>query len=169
MAEFSFKGLDEVTLSMREVAELPTEIIDAMLNAGADVAVEAQRAEARRLGMYAGSTTHNNTRSTSATNILYGQTRSYSTGATARSLKVGNAKLDSRGNRVVSVFPVGSRTRGKKRPRKTKNTEIAFLNEFGARTINARRFIRTANEKSAAAVEKAEFEVYDKWLKSKDL
>lgn len=152
MAEFSFKGLDEVTLSMREVAELPTEIIDAMLNAGADVAVEAQRAEARRLGKVGGYRNPN-------------QTRDYSTGTTARAIKKGRVKVQKE-HRVLYITPTGSRTRGKKAPR---NAEIAFVNEFGSKTIHARGFMRAANEKSAAAVEKAEFEVYDKWLTSKDL
>ena len=59
MAEISFKGLDEFRLSLEEVANLPDEIIDEMLNAGADVAAEAQRKEAAVVlrGEYATGTT----------------------------------------------------------------------------------------------------------------
>lgn len=39
MAKVEFKGIDEVELSFKELAELPDEVIDAMLNARADVAL----------------------------------------------------------------------------------------------------------------------------------
>lgn len=156
MAEFSFKGLDEVRLSLKEVAELPDEVVDEILNAGADVLVPAQRREAEKLGKIGG---YRNPK----------QTRDYSTGTTARSIKKGRVKIAKNGGRVLYVTPVGSRTRGKKKPRATRNAEIAFANEFGTRTIHARGFMKAANEQSAGAVEKAEFDVYDRWLKSKNL
>lgn len=151
MAEFSFKGLDEVRLSFTEVAQLPDELVDEMLNAGADVIVPAQRREAEKLGKVGGYRNPN-------------QKRDYSTGTTARAIKKGRVKVKD-GWRVLYVTPTGSRTRGKKLPRATRNAEIAFVNEFGTRTIHARGFLAKANEASAAA----EFEVYDKWLKSKNL
>ena len=152
MAEISFKGLDEFRLSLEEVANLPDEIIDEMLNAGADVAVEAQRAEALKLGKING---YRND----------GQRVDYSTGTTARSIKKGKIKLKD-GQRVIYVSPVGSRKRGKKTVR---NAEIAFENEFGTKTIRARNFIRNANEKSAAEYTAAQAKVYDRWLQSKNL
>ena len=165
MAKVEFKGIDDVVQSLQQLAELPDEVIDEMLNARADVIAEAQRAEASKLGMYATKTTHNNTRSTSATNILRGQTQSYSQGTTAKSIKKGKVKIKD-GQRVLYVTPTGSRKRGKKNPKRTKNSEIAFLNEYGTRTINARNFIRIANERSADAAVAAEFEVYSRWLES---
>lgn len=157
MAEFSFKGLDEVRLSFTEVAQLPDELVDEILNAGADILVPAQRREAERLGKVGG---YRNPK----------QKRDYSTGTTARSIKKGRVKVKD-GWRVLYVTPIGSRTRGKKKPRATRNAEIAFVTEAGApyRHNYARPFIAKANEASAAAVEKAEFDVYDKWLKSKNL
>ena len=114
MAEISFKGLDEFQLSMKEVAELPDEIIDEMLNAGADVAAEAQRVEARRLGKPGGYQNR-------------GQRKDYSTGITALTIKKGKVKVKD-GQRVIYVTPTGTRRRGKT---VTRNAEIAFLNEFG--------------------------------------
>lgn len=169
MANIDFHGLDELRLSIQQVAELPDEVVDEMLNAAADITVEAQRAEAEKLGMYAGRTTHNNTRDTSATNFLRGQAKSYSTGATARSIKKGKVKTNAYGTRVLYITPTGSRTRGKKNPKKIRNAEIAFLNEYGTRTINARGFIRKANELSAAEATAAQAAVYDRFLKSKNL
>lgn len=153
MAEFGFKGLDELRLSLKEVAELPTEVVDEMLNAGADVLVPAQRRETAKLGKVGG---YRNA----------GQKRDYSTGGTERAIKKGRVKIAKNGSRVLYITPAGSRTRHGKT---TRNAEVAFLNEFGTRTIHARGFMKAANEQSAGAVEAAEAAVYDKWLQSKNL
>lgn len=152
MAEIDFKGLDEVTLSMKDIAELPGNVIDAMLNAGADVVADAQRSEARKLGKLGG---YRND----------GQTVDWSTGETARSIKKSRVKLKG-GQRVIYVSPTGARRRGKT---ETRNAEIAFFNEYGTKTIRARGFIRAANEKSAAATTAAQAAVYNKFLESKNL
>lgn len=154
MANIDFHGLDELRLSIRQVAELPDEVVDEMLNAAADITVEAQRAEAGKLGK-----SYRNP----------GQTKDYSTGQTRDSIQKGRVKLDKDGYRVLYITPTGSRTRGKKNPKKIRNAEIAFLNEYGTRTINARGFIRKANELSAAEATAAQAAVYDRFLKSKNL
>lgn len=165
MAGFSVNGLDDLILSMEEVAGMPDDVQNDMLNAQADIVLKAQKAEAEKLGMYSGYNTHNNSRDTSATNTLSGQSRSHSTGGLARSLKKSSPKKTSAG-RSVKIYFAGSRSRGNTT---TTNTEIAFLNEFGTRNINARRFIWTANEKSAQAAVDASAQVYNEWLKSKNL
>lgn len=150
MAKVEFKGIDELMLSMQEVAALPDEVVDAMLDARADVVVEAQRAEARKLG-----TEYRNK----------GQKKNYATGMTANSIRKGKVKVKD-GQRVMYITPVGSRKRGKT---VTRNAEIAFLNEFGTKTIHARHFLRKANEQSADAATAAEFEVYSRYLEEKGL
>lgn len=146
MAEFSFKGLDEFSLSMKEIAELPEEIEIAMLNAQADVVVEAQRKTVKAMGIYdRRSTVH-----------------------VADSIKKGKVKL-RKGQRVIYVSPTGLRTRGKEKKQKVTNAEILFINEFGKRGQPARPAIKTANESSAEAATQAAFRVYDDWLKSKNL
>ncbi len=152
MAEINFKGLDEVTLSMQEVADLPDEVIDEMLNAGADVVARAQREEALKLGKLGG---YRND----------GQTIDWSTGETARSIKKGKVKIKD-GKRILYVTPTGSRSRGNTTVR---NAEIAFLNEYGTKTIHARNFLYIANEKCAAETTAAQAAVYDKFLESKNL
>ena len=147
MAKVEFKGIDEVELSFKELAALPDELIDEMLNARADVIVEAQRAEARKLGKE-----YRNK----------GQAKDYSTGLTARSIQKGKVKVKD-GQRVLYITPTGSRKRGKT---VTRNAEIAFENEFGTKTIQARR---KANEKSADAAVAAEYEVYNRFLTEKGL
>lgn len=143
MAKVEFKGIDELMLSLQEVAALPDEIIDAMLDARADVVVAAQRESAQR--MLAGP---------------------HATGATARSIKKGKPKLRD-GQRVLYVTPTGSRKRG--RAKAVRNAEIAYENEYGKKGVPARNFIRTANETCADAATAAEFEVYSRYLESKGL
>ena len=68
--------------------------------------------------------------------------------------------------RRIKILFAGRRKRGGKY---TTNAEIAFLNEYGTRTINARHFIMIANDKSEKKATEAALEVYDRFLKSKDL
>lgn len=164
MAQLSFSGLDELMLSMREIAEIPDEVQDRMLDAEAQIVAEAIRGEAAKLGMYDGYDTNNNGRD-NAGGYLSGQTKSYSTGELARSVKVGKVKI-VKGKRQKYIYFAGSRTRGKTR---TRNAEIAFLNEYGTRTINARNFVWVATKKSEAAATEAAAAVYNRWLESKGL
>lgn len=141
MAEFKAIGLDELMLSLQEIAEIPEEVQDEMLNAQGDVVAREQQESARRYGIQR-------------------------TGLTIRSIRKGKVKLDKHGNRVLYVTPVGSRIRGKK---KTSNAEIAFLNEYGTKKQKARPFMRDANERSAEAATKAAAEIYYRWQESRGL
>ena len=69
----------------------------------------------------------------------------------------------------ISVYPQGSRTRGRYKKSTTRNAEIAFVNEYGKRGQKARPFIRDANAESESKMEKAAFRIYDNYLKSKNL
>ena len=140
MAEFGVTGLDELMLSMQEIAQIPDDVVDEILNAQADVTVEAQKAAGRQMGVE-------------------------DTGITLQKLKKGRVKL-RKGQRVLYITPTGSRKRGKTR---TRNAEIEFINEFGKKGQKARPFIKLGNEKSAEAATAAGFRVYDRWLKSKNL
>lgn len=140
MAGFNFKGLDEIQLSLKEIAEIPEDIQDEMLNAQANVVVSAQQAKARAYGVE-------------------------DTGLMIRSIKKGKVK-ERKGQRILYVTPVGARVRGKT---KTTNAEIAFVNEFGKRGQKARPFMKDANEACAEEATQAAFQVYDQWLQSKNL
>lgn len=141
MAEFKAVGLDELALSLQEIAEIPEDIQDEMLRAQGDIVARAQRESAQRYGIQR-------------------------TGTLIRSIKAGKAKTDKHGNRVLYVTPVGSRVRGGK---KTTNAEIAFLNEYGTRRQTARPFMRDANERSAEAATQAAADIYYRWQESRGL
>ena len=90
--------------------------------------------------------------------------RVYRTGMTLESIKRGK-KRKTKDGRAVVVAPQG------KNDRRTRNAEVAFLNEYGVpkRGIAARPFIRDANEECAdEAVQKA-YKVYDDYLNKKGL
>ncbi len=166
MAKLSVDGLDGLILSLEEVAAIPDDVVNKMLEAEAQIVAPAIREEANKLGMYSGyGTEDGNFRNTSDTNTLPGQVRSYSTGKLARSVKIGKMKVKG-AQRQKYVYFAGSRKRGKQR---VKNSEIAFLNEYGTRTINARNFVFVAISKVTDQAVKASAAVYDKWLKEKGL
>lgn len=165
MANMNIDGLDGLLESFAALADLPDEVVEAMLDAEAAVVLPAERAEAEKLGMYDGYDHHGNFRDTSEINSLPGQTKSYSTGELARSLKTGKLKI-VKGKRTKSIYFSGTRKRGKTR---TRNAEIAFLNEFGTRTINARHFVRIAVQKSADSAVTAAAKVMDEFLEKNNL
>lgn len=141
MAEFKAVGLDELALSLQEIAEIPEDIQDEMLRAQGNIVAKAQRESAQRYGIQR-------------------------TGTLIRSIKPGKVKLDKHGSRALYVTPVGSRVRGRK---KTTNAEIAFLNEYGTRGQRARPFMRDANERSAEAATQAAADIYYRWQESRGL
>lgn len=143
MAEFSCNGLDDLMLSMQEIAEIPAEVQDEMLQAGADVVAQAQREKVKAYGIYDGSSPKH----------------------VADTIKPGKVKL-KKGQRVIYVSPTGSRRRGKS---VTRNAEILLVNEYGKRGQKARPAIRDANEACAEQMVNAQMAVYDKHLRSKDL
>lgn len=137
MATFDCNGIDDLMLSMAEIAAVPEDIQDEMLNAQAAVVERAQKSKGEAYGVHR-------------------------TGVTLGSIKRTKIKSGKDG-RGLYVYPQGKNADG------NRNAEVAFLNEFGKKGQPARPFINDANETSEAETTKAAFDVYDKWLKSKNL
>lgn len=140
MAKLSVNGIDDLMLSLEEIASIPDDVAEAMLNAEAQVVEEAQLAEGMAMGVY-------------------------NTGQTLHSIRRGRMKRGRDGVRAVYVTPTGKNDKGER------NAAVAFINEYGvpSRKIPPRPFIATANEKAAdPAVAEAE-NIYDEFLKSKNL
>lgn len=140
MANLSTSGLEELLDDLGAIAELPDETILEMLAAEAEVIAAAQAAEAKSMGVY-------------------------DTGKTAQSITYDKKLKETSDGKCIYVYPKGSRSDGNKR----RVAEVAFINEFGKEGQPARPFIKTANEKSADAAVDAAAQVYDKYLKSKNL
>ena len=145
MAEFRADGLDRLIFSMAEVASMPVELQDEILNAGADVLAPVLQAKVRQYGIYDMDNT--------------------STRHVADSIQKSKPKT-KKGVRVIYITPKGSRKRGKTT---TRNAEILFVNEFGKRGQQGRPAIRDAVELTADRVAEAELEVWDNYLKEHDL
>ena len=152
MAKVTTKTLSGGTFADRiqEYAdEIPVDVIDKMLTAEADV-IEPAIAD-------------------NAASMLNGP---YATGMTARAIhrKKPANWTGTRGNgqrQIVLTFK-GVR-RDKNHPNGTRNAEIAFVNEYGARDFPARPFVQRAiDEKGEAAFGDAE-KVFDEWLKKEKM
>ena len=144
MVELSYHGLDDLQMDLKTIASIPVEVQDEMLSAAAKQTAEAQRRKA----------------------IAY---RVKDTGKTIKNIKPGKVKTDKHGQRVVYVTVAGTRKRGKLNIRKTRNAEIAFINEYGKKGQKARSFVRDGNAASAKASTEAALEVYDHFLTSNNL
>ena len=139
-------GIDGLMDDLAALAALPDSVVEGILDAEADVIVNAQREEIKK---------------------QWNGPKSYSTGMSAESITKGKAKKD-RDGRSLSVYPQGTRKRG---GRSTRNAEIAFINEYGApgRHIAARPAIDTANKKKEKEAGDAGERVYNAYLDSKNL
>ena len=144
MGNLKTDGIDSLSLDLSELAYLPDRVVADMLQAEADVILSAQRSE-----------------------IESRWKGPYSLGISAKSIRKGSVKKGKDGY-SISIYPQGSRKRGKKTVR---NAEIAFINEYGApkRNIRARPALKSAiarkEDEAAAAGEK----VYQAYLDSKNL
>ena len=149
MAHISVDGLGPLIDDFMTLSFLPGEVVDGMLGAGADVIVEAQRAEVQR--QWKGP---------------------YSMGISAKSIKKDRKIRTSRNycgvEHYINVYPQGTRKRGKKSVR---NAEIAFINEYGApkRGITPRPAIAAANTKAEQQAVEAGERVFNAYLDSKNL
>ncbi len=146
MATLSVSGLDDLLLSLEEVAALPAEVQDEMLLAAAEIVAGEQKETARDMGVE-------------------------DTGDMIKSIQAGKIKVKD-GVRHLYIYPQGTRVRGsdgKGRPKRIRNAAIAFINEYGTRKQPARPFVRTANEKAAGPAAEVQAGIYDKFLKSKGL
>lgn len=144
MAEMDTTGLDELMLSLEEVADLPDEVVLEMLQAEGQVLREAQIRSIQ--STFGPERTHQLEQSLTVDEKL----RTGWTGAAGR---------------YLLLAPKGNRKEG---PR---NAEVAFIQEFGAprRGIRATQWMRLANEGAAEQAVNAAAQVYDRYLEDHNL
>lgn len=150
MARFDVYGIADLYSDLAALSFLPDSVSEDILNAEADVIVEAQQDYMEKM-----------------------QRGPQSTGISAKSVKKGKVKRGKKGP-YISIYPHGSRKRGKgKRGKKkiydVRNAEIAFINEYGRRGQAPRPAIQTANELAAGKATEAGEKVYQAYLDSKNL
>jgi hypothetical protein len=153
-------------LPFEDIAELPQELIEAMLQAEGKVVADAQR------------------------RVILNLFEQH-TGRLADSIEV-QAKMTRQGNGwYIRVYPYGVHHKYNSRIKVTAykrskhgrtytvgggvktagNNDVLFVLEFGApaRNISAKQPLRIANEQCADAAAEAAYNVYDQWLKTKGL
>lgn len=146
MASIDTTGLNELVFDREELARLPEDVVDGMLDAMAKVIKPAEEA--------------------SASAALQGK---YYEGFVAGSVKIGKKKKIKDGKAIYVTF--NGETTSKKMFTKhpTRNAERAFVNEFGVkvRGPGPRPFIRMAVEGHADAACDAAEKIYDDYLNKK--
>ena len=151
MARFSCNDIDGLVLSLEEVSELPGDVVDNMLLAGAEVIKKAHIASINR-------------HFDKHTAKLIGSPRVF--------LKTGVGKYGHAAReRFALIYPEGEHHiyHAKTGDGVARNADVGFVQEFGGHGNNAVGWMREANDLSADAMASAEEKVYDAWLKSKNL
>lgn len=144
---YSFEGINELQLTMQEVAELPDATKDAMLSAGADVFIRVCKNKITELGMVR-------------------------TGQLLNSIKAFSKRKKRDNELYYLVYPAGTRRKQSRSSKKAAtNAEVGFIHEYGLprKHIPAKQWMRSAVDESADAVVAAEAAVYSQYLKSKGL
>lgn len=132
MAKFNTTGFEEIEKQFLRQSEIATKAVPLMLNAGADVLVEAQRKEADRLFGISGR----------------------SKGDLVRSIK--KSKVTSTSvNATITVAPEGKDSGG------VRNAEKGFVLNFGRTNMTAQPWMDAANTKSEDKVHDAYNEVWE--------
>ena len=133
-------GLDGLLFDLETLAELPDDTLSGMLHAGGEVIAQAHKSAIQSDGL-----------------VDSGQLRD--------SIKVSAKVRRTSSARSVEIYPQGTRADG------TRNAEVGFIHEYGApgRGIPAKQWMRKANEQAEDAACTAAEEVYDDYLRSKNL
>ena len=139
MAEFTTVGLEEVEKAFLRMEEAAVTAVPKMIKAGADVLVEAQRAEALAMGLN-------------------------ETGGFINSIKATPVKGDET-EKHIDIFPQGRAKHGNDRKGDKSNVRyatIGFVAEYGTSSQAARPYQTSANEKAREKVSAAEREVWER-------
>lgn len=139
IAEATVKGLDDINEMFADLYPIPESVVKDALTAMAKVGEQAVKATGESLGVR---DENNKTANHILDKIKHSKPRKTKDGG------------------VTNVTFSGTRTRGRT---KTRNAEIAFVNEYGKRGQAPRPFIRLAAEKSGDKIAEAGEKVIIDW------
>lgn len=138
MAEFSTVGLEEVIEAFGKREQAAERAVPKMLKAGADVLVEAQKAEAQAMGLN-------------------------DTGGFINSIKA-TAVKGNETEKHIEVYPQGRAKHGNDRKGDKSNVRFAtigFVAEYGMSRQAARPYMTTANEKAHEKVIDTQMKIWE--------
>lgn len=139
MAEFNTVGLEEVIEAFSRREQAATRAVPKILQAGAEVLAEAQREEAKAMGIE-------------------------ETTGFVQAIKPTKVKGDDR-EKYIDVYPQGRAKHGNDRKGDKSNVRyatIGFINEYGTSKKTARPYMTVANEKAHEKVIAAQMEVWER-------
>ena len=139
MGEFTTVGLEEVIEAFSRREQATVEAVPKMLKAGADVLIEAQKAEAKAMGIE--------------------ETAGFINSIKATAIKGNDTE------RYVEVYPQGRAKHGNDRKGDSSNVRyatIGFVAEYGTSSHAARPYMTTANAQAQDTVVAAQLEEWEK-------
>lgn len=139
MAEFNTVGMEDVIQAFERREQATVQAVPEMLKAGAEVLVQAQKAEAAAMGLN-------------------------ETGGFINSIKATPVKKNG-AETYIEVYPQGRAPHGNDRKGDKSNVRyatIGFVAEYGTSSQAARPYQTAANEKAAEKVGEAEREVWER-------
>lgn len=137
MAEFSTEGLEDVIEAFSRRKQAAVTAVPEMLKAGADILVEAQKAEAQAMGLN-------------------------ETGGFINSIKATAVKGDDT-EKYIEIYPQGKAKHGNERKGDKSNVRyatIGFIAEYGTSSKAARPYMTAANDKAREKVVEAQREIW---------
>lgn len=140
MARLEIHGIDELNAAFNRIKDIPSTVTTQALNSMADIAAAAIRLSGESMGVRDPE---------SDVHIL-------------DKIKKAKPKLNASGGHQDITFS-GTRTRGET---KTRNAEIAFVNEFGKRGQPARPFIGQAMTQNEEKIAAAGGDVLGDWIEN---
>lgn len=170
MAKFNAEGIDGLELSLAEIEALPEDVVCEILDAGADVVVAEQKRVLKSMGLYKSHALHDSVQGFRKVGKVDGSKKRYVMIYPYGTRRFYNRKLQEKIGYGHKYRKARAYTVGGDRKAVT-NNDVGFIHEFGAprKGIQAKQWMRKANINAAEAMAAAEFSVYDRWLKSKDL
>lgn len=138
MGEFNTVGLEKVIEAFSNREQATVKAVPKMLKAGADVLIEAQKAEAKAMGIE-------------------------ETAGFVNSIKATAVKGDDT-EKYVDVYPQGKAKHGNDRKGDKSNVRyatIGFVAEYGTSSQPARPYMTVANEKAQSKVSAAQLKVWE--------
>lgn len=144
--KIDFKGMDEVGLSFKELANTPDDVKREMVQAGSEVLIRAERRMITALGM-----------------VKTGQLRD--------SIAAKEKKKKDTSDITYTVYPKGNRKKVGKEKKAATNAEVGFIHEYGlpSKNIAAKQWMAKAVKEATDDVVDAEMAIYDRYLKSLNL
>lgn len=168
MADFNTTGFEGLSLGLEELADLPENVLQDMLEAKGEVVRTAQVQKIKEMGLVE---SHQLEESITV-NKKMRVNRDYDGMQRFITVYPAGIRRNRDGTDQTAIYKFKKRRRGKTESvRAVSNTDVAFIAEFGAprKGLVPKQWMRLANEEAADDAAQAAMRVYEEWLDTLDL